>query len=408
MNRRDFFATTASAALIARASVARAQSQPSEVKIGTIQPLSGPWARPGQIALAGAQLAVDDINASGGIKSLGGAKIKLIVADGGETPDKMKTAAQRLLSDNPDMIGGMGGYVSSFTLAITEITERGELPWIDFAYADLLTGRGFKYVFQTSPTGGQQAEAALPTVVDLIKSTGKPMPTNAAIVMDNTPSPQSFSKGIREGGLAKYGMNLAVDEIFTPPLSDASTIAQRVRAARPGLLIFLPTATSDIKLVLEKLSEVGLNRSRLPVLANGSPMGTSDLLRIAGKDTMESVMFIAADWEQKNTIDIAERFKKKTGEPWMSQDALMNYGHVYILKEALESTASTDKQKINQALHAMDLTTGPAMWFPGKRIKFEESGRIIGAPIVIVQWQGGVPRVVFPLDIATAKLNWGA
>jgi branched-chain amino acid transport system substrate-binding protein len=86
----------------------------------------------------------------------------------------------------------------------------------------------------------------------------------------------------------------------------------------------------------------------------------------------------------------------------------MNYGHVYILKEALEKTASTDKRKVNEALHAMDLTTGAALWFPGKRIKFEESGRIVGAPIVIVQWQEGVPKVVYPLDIATAKLNWGA
>jgi branched-chain amino acid transport system substrate-binding protein len=56
----------------------------------------------------------------------------------------------------------------------------------------------------------------------------------------------------------------------------------------------------------------------------------------------------------------------------------------------------------------MDLTTGAALWFAGKRIKFEESGRIVGAPIVIVQWQEGVPKVVYPLDIATAKLNWGA
>jgi branched-chain amino acid transport system substrate-binding protein len=407
MDRRRFLATTASTLLAGTVGV-RAQSSPSEVKIGIIQPLSGPWARPGQIALAGAQQAADNINASGGIRSLGGAKVRLVIADGGDSPDKMKTAAQRLLSDNPDMAAGLGGYVSSFTLAITEITERGELPWIDFAYADTLTARGFKYVFQTSPTGGQQAEAALPTMVELIKSTGKPVPSKAGIVMDNTPSPQSFSKGLREGGLAKYGMSLAVDEVFTPPLSDASPIAQRVRAARPGILIFLPTATSDIKLVLEKLSEVGLNRSRLPVLANGSPMGSSDLLKIAGKETMEGVMFVATDWEQKNTADIADQFKKKTGEPWMSQDALMNYGHVYILKEALEKTASTDKRKVNEALHAMDLTTGAALWFAGKRIKFEESGRIVGAPIVIVQWQEGVPKVVYPLDIATAKLNWGA
>lgn len=372
-----------------------------------IQPLSGPWARPGQIAAMGAQLAADEINAAGGLKALGGAKIRLVTADSGDTSDKAKSAAQRLLGDNPDMCGGVGGYVSSFTLAITEITERNDLPWIDFAYSDTITNRGFKYVFQTSPTGGQQAEAALPTLVELIKVAGAKLPTKAGIVMDNTPSPASFSKPMRDGGLSKFGMTLAVDEVYTPPLSDASPIAQRVRAARVGLLIFLPTAVSDIKLVLEGLSEVGMNRTRLPVLGNGSPMGSSDLLKIAGKETMDGLMFIAADWESKNTVDVATRFRQKTGEPWMSQDALMNYGHVWILKEAVEQAGSADRHKVNDTLHALDLTTGPALLFPGKRIKFQENGRLLGASIVIVQWQGGVPKVVYPTDIAVAAPVWG-
>jgi branched-chain amino acid transport system substrate-binding protein len=306
------------------------------------------------------------------------------------------------------MAGGVGGYVSSFTLAITEVTERAELPWLDFAYADTLTGRGFKYVFQSSPTGGQQAEAALPTLVDLIKGMGAKMPTKVGIVMDNTPSPQSFSKPIREGGLAKFGMTLVVDEVFTPPLADATPIVQRLRSARPDLLIFLPTAISDIKLVLEKMNELGLTRNRLPVIANGSPMGAADLLKIAGRDTMEGLMFVATDWEQTGTMEVAERFREKTGEPWMSQDAVMNYGHVWILKEAIEQAGSAERHKVNDALHAMDMTSGPALLFPGKRIKFEANGRLAGAPIVMVQWQDGTPKSVYPQDIALSKPSWSA
>ena len=405
MDRRHFIAT--SAAFLAGTAVGRSE-QPGEVKIGVIQPLSGPWARPGQIALKGAELAAEDINKAGGIKALGGAKIRLVVADGGDAPDKTKSAAQRLVADNPDMAGGVGGYVSSFTLAITEVTERAELPWLDFAYADSLTGRGFKYVFQSSPTGGQQAEAALPTLVDLIKGMGAKMPTKVGIVMDNTPSPQSFSKPIREGGLAKFGMTLVVDEVFTPPLADATPIVQRLRSARPDLLIFLPTAISDIKLVLEKMNELGLTRNRLPVIANGSPMGAADLLKIAGRDTMEGLMFVATNWEQTGTMEVAKRFCEKTGEPWMSQDAVMNYGHIWILKEAIERAGSAERHKVNDTLHAMDMTTGPALLFPGKRIKFEANGRLAGAPIVMVQWQDGAPKSVYPQDIALSKPLWSA
>ena len=56
-------------------------AQPSEVKVALIAPLSGPWARDGEFMRKGAQMAIDDINQAGGVKSLGGAHLKLIVAD---------------------------------------------------------------------------------------------------------------------------------------------------------------------------------------------------------------------------------------------------------------------------------------------------------------------------------------
>ena len=72
----------------------------------------------------GADLAVEDINARGGIKSLGGAKLNIIYADAGDSTEKAKNAAQRLVADNPDLVGGTGSWLSSFTLAVTEVTER--------------------------------------------------------------------------------------------------------------------------------------------------------------------------------------------------------------------------------------------------------------------------------------------
>jgi len=97
----------------------RSFAQPKEVTFALIVPLSGAWARVGELSRKGAELAVEDINKGGGIKALGGAKVRLVVADAGDTPEKSKTAAQRLLSQEPDVVGGAGAYVSSFTLAVT-------------------------------------------------------------------------------------------------------------------------------------------------------------------------------------------------------------------------------------------------------------------------------------------------
>jgi len=137
--------------------------------------------------------------------------MRLIVADTGETPEKAKSAAQRLLAQEPDLAGGAGSEISSFTLAVTEVTERAELPWLTLAYSDTLTNRGFKYVFQTSPTGDQQAEAAMPTILQVAQTATRTKPKKMAIIMDNTPSPVSFSKDMRGPALEKLGLTLVAD-----------------------------------------------------------------------------------------------------------------------------------------------------------------------------------------------------
>lgn len=404
MNRRHLIAATSALALAAAA--APALAQPAEVKVALITPLSGAWARSGDLARKGAELAIEDINKAGGVKALGGAKMKLILADTGSTPETAKSAAQRLLANEPDLAGGLGSEISSFTLAVTEVTERADLPWLTLAYSDLLTGRGFKHVFQTSPTADQQAAAAMPAILELAKQATGKAPARMAIVMDNTPSPASFSKNMRGPALEKYGLTVVADETFASPLSDATSIAQKVRAGRPDFLLFLPTVASDTKLVMEKLSEVGLPRSRLPVVSNGAPVGSPDLLRVAGKEAMEGVMFITANWGFKGLEEFMERFKKVTGEPYLTQDSISNYGHVWILKEAMEKAGSADRRKVSEALHAIEITDGPARFFPGNRIKFEENGRRAGAPLLIAQWQNGEPVAVYPPEAAFAKPVW--
>src|SRR6266436_8302068 len=170
--RRFIFGTTAFAAILCASTLVLAQ--PKEVKVAVAVPLSGAWARSGELFVKGAELAVDHINAAGGIKALGGAKMRLVVADTGDSTEKAKNAAQRLVSQEPDVVGGTGAFVSSFTLAVTEVTERAELPWLTLSYSEVITGRGYHYVFQTSATGDRQSELALPTIMELAQSvTGK-------------------------------------------------------------------------------------------------------------------------------------------------------------------------------------------------------------------------------------------
>lgn len=401
MKRRTFIAAGAAATL-----AASARAQPAEVKVCQITPLTGAWARGGDLAKKGAELAVEEINQAGGIKALGGAKMKLIVADTGDSPEKAKNAAQRLLAEVPDLAGGSGSEISSFTLAVTEVTERADLPWLTLAYSDLLTGRGFRNVFQTSPTADKQADAAMPTIMEVARASGA-SPKKLAIVMDNTPSPASFVKALQGPVLEKFGLTLVEQQIYAPPLSDAAPIAQKIRAARPDFLLYLPTAAPDIKLVMEKLSEVGMGAKRLPVISNGAPIGSPDLLKLAGKDIMEGTMFIIANWGTKQTEALARKFCERYNEPWITQDSISNYGHMWLLKEAMEHAQSADRKKVAEALRTLTFTAGPAVdAFPGGSIKFDDKGRRVDAPLVIVQWRNGIPITVYPPAAAFAAPAW--
>jgi branched-chain amino acid transport system substrate-binding protein len=383
-----------------------AWSQAKEVRVAMIAPMSGPWARQGELMKKGADMAIEDINRAGGIKSMGGARMRLLVVDAGDSAEKAKNAAQRLVAQETDVVGATGSWLSSFTLAVTEVTERAELPVLTLSYSDVITGRGYKYVFQTSPTGGAQAQGALPALLELARiATGKPLKT-VGIVMDNTAAPMSFVKPMREGGFDKLNLKLLVDETFTPPLADATSVVQKVRNSRPDVLLLLPTSVPDDKLVLEKLSEMGLGRGRLPVVSNGAHIGAPEMLRLVGKELMEGVMTVVANWGAKGQEKLIADFKQRTGEPWMTQDSISTYGDMWIFKEALETAGSADRKKVAEAMRNMDTTDGPAKFFPGGRLKFEENGRRAGAGLLIVQWQNGEPLVVYPPAAALAKPNW--
>jgi len=399
-------AMAAAAGMTAALWTAAASAQAKEVKVAVVVPLSGAWARNGELHVKGAQLAVDDINAAGGIRALGGAKMKLIVADSGDSTEKAKNAAQRLLSQEPDLVGGTGAFVSSFTLAITEITERAEVPWLTLSYSDQITARGYKYVFQTSPTASKQAEDALPVLLQISKQAGGAQPKTVGIIMDNTASPVAFTKPMREGGFDKLGLKLVVDEVFTPPLSDATSLVQKVRNARPDILLMLTTNIPDTKLMVEKLNEMGLGKGRLPVLGNGGHMGAPELANVVNKDLLEGVMGVIANWGGKGQEQIIAAFKTKAKEPWMPQDSISTYGDIWIFKDAIEKAGSADPKKVAAAIRTLNETGGAAKYFPGSPLKFEANGRRSGAELVIVQWQNGEPKAIYPPSIASAAPIW--
>jgi branched-chain amino acid transport system substrate-binding protein len=294
-----------------------------------------------------------------------------------------------------------------FTLAATEVTERAELPWLTLSYSDLITGRGFRYVFQTAPTAESQAAQLLPTIVDLAGRAVGRKPRKIAILSDNSAANVSFLKPVRAHLAHDLGLELVLDEVFTPPLADATTLVQRVRSARPDFCVMLSSNVPDDKLLLDKLAEYGLAGGKLPLIGGGGHIGAPELLQVTSAEELQGLMAGWANWPSKAVqAEVGKRFVERTHEPWFGHDSLFAYAHVMIFAAALEAAGAADRRKVADALRRMDLRDGPAQFFPGNRLKFDDKGRRVDAKLMMIQWQNGAPVSVYPPESAAAAPIW--
>ena len=168
MTTRTLWTLAAAAAIAASAARRRSAQRPKEVKVAVAVPT---------VRAVGAQRrAARQRRAAGGRRHQRHTAASRRSAEPRSSsssstpatpPRKRRTPRSACSSADPDLVGGTGAFVSSFTLAVTEVTERAEVPWLTLSYSDQITNRGYKYVFQTSPTASKQAEDALPVILAL-------------------------------------------------------------------------------------------------------------------------------------------------------------------------------------------------------------------------------------------------
>src|ERR1700749_2987229 len=198
LNRRAVLSGPA-AYLAAPYVISSARAEAPAVNVGVIMPLSGPNAQFGINSRNGLELAADEINAAGGIAELGGAKINLVVADATSTPTTAGNVAQRLITQQ-DMTAVLGAFASSLTLAISEVTERREIPLLTMSFADQITGRGYKNIFQVVAKDSVLGKAQFEYTAAIAQAAGGTKIDKIAIMYEDTAYGTAQANGLRGGG----------------------------------------------------------------------------------------------------------------------------------------------------------------------------------------------------------------
>ena len=230
------------------------QAQPKSVNVGVILPLSGGNAQFGINSRQGIELVADEINASGGIKGLGGAKINLIVADSTSAPANAATVAQRMIGEN-DCCAIVGAFASSLTLAISEVTERRRVPLLTMSYSDQLTGRGFKNVFQVTSKGSVIGKAQFNYATELVGGVGKV--SKVAIMYEDTAFGTSTASGLRSAAKAA-GVEIVMDEAYPLGITDVTPLINKLRASN-AQIVFPVSYLNDSLLIVRGLRQQRIN-----------------------------------------------------------------------------------------------------------------------------------------------------
>lgn len=388
-------ALIAGVAVAALSTVAMAQEK---VRIGVILPLSGQFALGGQNVKRGYDLAAEEINKAGGVKSLGGAQIELVYADNQGKQEVAIGETERLVQQEK-VAAIMGSWHSPTTIAGTQAAERLKTPWIvEVASADIILERGFKYVTRVNVKGSWYGEAPVAFLDYAKKSLGQKIERVAIMYTDDDWGRASIGKGAKEA-LKKQGYEL-VEEIAYPSASqDVTTFINKIKAAKPDAFI-ITSFPNDALLVGRTMEQLSV---KVPIVVGVSagyalPTFRSNLGIAAER------WFIVGGWngDLAGAKTLADKFKEKFNAD-INEGSVLSYQTALVLKEAIEKAKSVDHDKINDALHGIQIGPGPHLVMPYSKIEFDASGQNPNASELIMQVRDGQLVTVWPEKYASTK-----
>lgn len=366
------------------------------IKIGSIHPLTGSNAGDGQQMEKAVKLAIDDVNARGGIKSLKGSKLAVDTGDSQGKPDVGQTEASRLIQAGDAAL--IGTYQTAVTTNVAAAAERSSVPLlIDVAVADAILAQGYKYSFRLQPdaTGmGVNGARYLKSIAD---AGGQPVKT-VAYLHEQTDFGTSVFAAFKSEA-AKSGITIATELSYdAAKASDLTTELTKVKAAKPDVLV-VTGYYKDSLLIARNFAAVKPEVKAVYGVADGA----FDLQQFPTDAGPLANNYLSANYHYDATSDatkkVREAFKAKYGEE-MRTPAVLSYECVLVIADALERAKSADRTKLRDAIAKTSLKS--LMAFNGP-IQFDEKGQNTNAIPIVMQVQGGAIKQVFPQKFTEGK-----
>lgn len=358
------------------------------VKVGIVLPLTGSHAKFGEIEKQSFDMALEIINADGGIN---GRPLEFMFEDTTGRPDVGRSAIEKLITkDEVVMIGG--GYSSSVTFAAAPVAQQNQVPFlINTGSADKITEQGWDYVFRLNPPASEYPSAVKSFLTDVVK------PKTVAILYENSQFGTSSSKKFKA---ICEGLNLEVVlmEGYEHGGVDFKPLLINVKEKNPDI-IYMVSYVMDAALLMKQAMELKLTPKAF--IGGGAGFTLPEFYENTGASGDH--VFSATLWyqtlpypgAQKYFDDFVARYNKPT--EYHGAEA---YAAAFVIADALKRAKSFEAADVRQALADTDMMTifGP--------VKFTEYGKKTNQNKVdtyMVQWIDGKLEMVWPEAQASKK-----
>jgi len=391
---------TALLAVCAAVLACGAQAQ-APLRIGAINPYSGPLALYGDELARGYQLAVDERNAKGGVL---GRKVELVRGDAAN-PQQGIAAVDRLVTrDKVDLF--IGTYISAVSNAASDAAQRyGKLYWDTNALAADLTERGLPNFIRVGPNAMTFADMSVRAIVDLIPPAVGKQPRDVSVWIEHEDSIYGKSIGDSQKKLLDAkGVKVLGQGAHNFKAADLTDVVLRTKRTNPDIWL-ITGYVPDINLLLKTAREQGFKPPVILLVGTGDTGETLDAL---GAEFLEGVLVasyprpdISEKYGPGAAAFLAEYRKAHNRDP-IAPQSLTAYTGMKILLEAIDAAGSTDVEKVRAAAAKMDkpLNTYPS----GVGVKFDDKFQNTRAAITVIQWQGGKQVTVFPEQARAAAV----
>lgn len=376
---------------------------PKEIVIGVIEPLSGEFAIFGRDVVEGAKWAANYINENGGIKSLGGAKIKIVVEDAGETVDSTRLAAEKLIGEyHPAIIEGT--FMTYQQFALNDVAEKYKTLVISCSLGDEVYEAGYRYYIGLAPVASQNGANLAEFLIWAQQKYSPNHPiTKVAIIAVHEAYGEyqvlGFTKKLSE---LSPNTEIVYTKYYDPNIKDFKPILNEIIQKDPDVLVTTSFFYDGI-LLAKTVKELDWH----PMFIAG--MGASafvdpDSIDAAG-EAVEYYVNVFSYNPAKNTPAnnaLVNYFKDHFGKIPTEAAGIGAY-NILTAAAILEKSGNMfpanplDPEHIREAAFSLDLTSGPAVEvYPGDRIRFAPNGKILDPANAVYQVINGKTYVVWP------------